>query len=153
MQVLVLSMFLVSPPMVTAPDSAPTPTRPSKVTVLGRSLVGSTLGAGLSLGLAQGLAGWSNELIAGLAPSVLIGAFGPGVGAHMSLRHSARKAGWHVTRPMLAATAAVAVSSASFAGLVVGQHTSSQSLSVASYLVLGTVMPVAVQWWALEPKP
>ena len=151
MQAIVLSMFLASPPMVTAPNTAAT--RDSKVTVMSRSLLGATLGTGLSLGLAQGLAGWSNELVAGLAPTVLIGALGPGVSAHLSLRRSAHQSGWRLKRPLLSATAAVTVSSASFAALVLTQSTSHQPWSAASYLALGTVLPVAVQWWALEPKP
>ena len=151
MQVLVLGMFLASTPMVTGPDLAPT--RASKVTLLGRSLLGSAVGTGVSLGLAQGLAGWSNELVSGLAPTVLIGALGPGLSAHFSLRRSARKSGWRLTQPVLSATASVTVSSAAFAALVLAQQTSSEPWSAISYLALGAFVPVAAQWWALEPMP
>ena len=151
MQVLVLSMFLASPPMVTGSDLAKE--RASKVTLLGRAVLGSAVGTGVSLGLAQGLAGWSNELVSGLAPTVLIGALGPGLSAHFSLRRSARKLGWRVTRPLRAATAALTVSSAAFAALVSAQQTSNEPWSAISYLALGAVAPVAAQWWALEPMP
>jgi hypothetical protein len=150
LQVLVLIVFLVSPPMVTAPEKAPQTA--SVWPVVGESLLGAALGTGLSLVAAQGLAGWSNDLVGGLAPSVLIGALGPGLSGHFSLRRSARKKGLRLDRPLLAASAAGLASALAFTGLVMTQQSSGQALGVVGYLTLGTALPVVAQWWALEPS-
>ncbi len=149
MQVLVLMVFLASPPMVTAPENVPHAA--SAWPVVGESLLGAALGTGVSLVAAQGLAGWSNDLVAGLAPSLLIGALGPGLAGHFSLRRSARKRGLRLHRPLLAASAAGLASAVTFTGLVMTQQSSGQALGVVGYLSLGTVLPVVAQWWALEP--
>ena len=90
--------------------------------------------------------------MAGLAPSVLIGALGPGLVGHLSLRHSARKAGLRLRRPLLSAGAAGLASTLTFTGLVMTQQSSGQALGVVGYLSLATALPVVAQWWFLEPN-
>jgi len=154
---------LVLPGQALAGDVTPEPTAPtvskpgfaapgSASRVLVEAAGGSLVATGLTAGLGYGLAGWSNSLVPGLLPTALLGAFGPGVGAHYSLRLAADRHGWRMNHRGWAATAATGSSVALFGALVAGGASIEQPFGASAYLIGGSLLPIAAQWWAMEPR-